>query len=99
MEVGGSRPVDRDLINHSVPYLAMLTGPKGGHAQTRDTWTFGMRSLHLLGLLDWHRQPPCSLPQRCPLCSQSVASTELVPDEKWTDRQRGYYLGLVPRNP
>lgn len=37
MEAGGSRPVGRDLINHSIPYLAIWTGPKGGHAQTRDT--------------------------------------------------------------
>lgn len=78
MEVGGSRPVDRDLINHSVPYLAMLTGPKGGHAQTRDTWTFGMRSLHLLGLLDWHGSlhAPChtEMPSLQPECGQHRAS-------------------------
>lgn len=72
MEVGGSRPADRDLINHSVPYLAMLTGPNGGHAQTRDTWTFGMSSLHLLGLLGWHRQPPRFLPHRDGLSAARV---------------------------
>ena len=37
--------------------------------------------------------------QRGPLCSQDVASTELVPVEKWTDRQMEYYLGLVFGNP
>ena len=28
-----------------------------------------------------------------------MASTEVVPDEKWTDRQMEYYLGLVFGNP
>lgn len=37
--------------------------------------------------------------QRGPLCSQGMASTEVVPDEKWTDRQMEYYLGLVFGNP